>query len=100
MTWCVDSRTSCTLNFVPTLHVVTSQLNTLKHPLWQNIPSSIKQDQVWVCDWESVVFVVLLTPGDLVLVLAKHVTTARRKTISRVFGERECMILEGEQCVP
>jgi len=38
--------------------------------------------------------VALLTPEDLVLLLAKLVTTARRKTILHVFAERECRILE------
>ena len=47
---------------------------------------------------KSVLFVVLLTCGDLALHLEKCVIIARKKIISQVFAKRECGILAGKLC--
>ena len=45
----------------------------------------VNQNQGWACKKGGVIFVALLTPGDL-LCLAKRVVIAGRKIISRVFA--------------
>ena len=56
----------------------------------------IDQDQVRAHKKESACFVVLLTHGDLTLLWAKRVTTARIEIILRTFAERDCRILAGK----
>lgn len=58
----------------------------------------VDRDQVRAHKKESARFVVLLTRGDVALVSAKYVITARRRIILRMFAERDCGILAGKQC--
>ena len=56
----------------------------------------VDRDQVRAHKKESARFVVLLTRGDLAMLRAKRVTTARSEIILRTFAERHCGILVGE----
>ena len=57
----------------------------------------VDRDQVRAHKKESARFVVLLTCGDLALLSAKCVITARRRIILQMFAERDCGILAGKQ---
>jgi len=53
-------------------------------------------DQVGAHTKESARFVVLLTRGDLALLWAKRVITARSEIILRRFAGKDCEILAGK----
>ena len=56
----------------------------------------VVRDQVRAHKKESARFVVLLTRGDLALLWAKRVTTAKREIILRRFPRKDCGILAGK----
>ena len=57
----------------------------------------VDRDQVRAHKKESARFVVLLTRGDLALLWAKRVTTAKSEIILRRFAGKDCGILAGKR---
>ena len=57
----------------------------------------VDRDHVRAHTKESARFVVFLTSGDLALLWAKHVTTARSEIILQRFAVKDCGILAGKR---